>query len=136
MTALAQERHGRRGFQCGKKLQQIYPIMKTKPLNKPTAAGQRTANGKVHSGKKARFKISVPQAKSVILVGSFTEWETRPIALVESTQGLWEAEIELPAGRHEYLFLTDQGWWLPDPEAVESVPNPFGGWNSVIQIDL
>src|SRR5580692_4316700 len=101
--------------------------MKTKPHNKAATADQPTATGKARSGKKARFKISVPQAKSVTLVGSFTEWEVRPILLVESAQGIWEAEIELPAGRHEYLFLTDQGWWLPDPEAAESVPNPFGG---------
>ena len=41
--------------------------------------------------------------------------------------------LELPEGRHEYLFVVD-GQWLPDPNAKESVANPYGGRNSVLTV--
>ena len=37
------------------------------------------------------------------------------------------------AGRYEYLFVVD-GQWLPDPNARESVQNPYGGTNSVLTV--
>ena len=43
----------------------------------------------------------------------------------------WFGDLELRPGRHEYLFVVD-GQWLPDPNARESVQNPFGGKNSVL----
>ena len=46
---------------------------------------------------------------------------------------LWQASIELPRGKHEYRFVID-GEWIADPRAQESVPNPFGGVNSVVCI--
>ena len=99
--------------------------MKSKSSRKPSAKPL---------AKKARFKIRQPDAKSLVLVGSFTEWEAQAIPLAESEPGLWEVEIDLPSGRHEYLFITGDGVWLQDPAAVESVANPFGGCNSVINI--
>ena len=48
--------------------------------------------------------------------------------------GVWSAEIDLPPGRHEYLFVAD-GAWMADPVA-EAVPNPFGGVNSVISVPI
>lgn len=50
------------------------------------------------------------------------------------TERLWEVEVDLPNERHEYLFVADDGVWLRDPAAVVSVANPFGGYNSVIDV--
>ena len=36
-------------------------------------------------------------------------------------------------GTYEYCFVVD-GQWMPDPLARESVPNPFGGRNSILQV--
>ena len=47
-----------------------------------------------------------------------------------------EADItqaDLPPGRYEYLLVAD-GEWMPDPLAKETVPNQFGGLNSVIRV--
>jgi 1,4-alpha-glucan branching enzyme len=110
--------------------------MKTRTIHKPTAPAHSARTSAKRPAKKVRFKIRQPKAKSVALVGSFTEWEKQPIPLAESEPGLWEVEVELPSGRHEYLFLTDAGEWLRDSEAIESVANPWGGLNSVIDVNL
>ena len=110
--------------------------MKTKTIPKTATTTASKQSSAKHPTKKVRFKIKHPKAKSVALVGSFTEWETKPIPLASVQAGLWEGEVELPSGRHEYLFLTDEGEWLPDSEATESGANPWGGSNSVIVVDL
>lgn len=109
--------------------------MKTKTIPKTATTTASKQTSAKHLTKKMRFKIKHPKAKSVALVGSFTEWETTPIPLAKVEAGLWEVEVELPSGRHEYLFLTDEGEWLQDSDAIESVTNPWGGSNSVIIVD-
>jgi hypothetical protein len=47
--------------------------------------------------------------------------------------GRWEGDLAVGAGRYEYLFVVD-GQWLPDPNAKETVQNPFGGRNSVLTV--
>jgi hypothetical protein len=42
-------------------------------------------------------------------------------------------DLAVQPGRHEYLFVVD-GQWVPDPKAPETVPNPFGGRNSVLVV--
>ena len=49
------------------------------------------------------------------------------------SEGKWITELMLPPGRYEYLFVVD-GVWLPDPAAAETVPNPYGGRNSVLTV--
>jgi hypothetical protein len=41
--------------------------------------------------------------------------------------------LAVEAGRYEYMFVVD-GQWLPDPNAKESVQNPFGGKNSLLVV--
>ena len=53
--------------------------------------------------------------------------------MVAVGDGRWLKELVLPAGRYEYLFVAD-GEWMPDPQAKETVPNQFGGLNSVIHV--
>jgi len=47
--------------------------------------------------------------------------------------GQWLKEAFLPPGKYEYCLVVD-GQWMPDPLARESVPNPFGGSNSVLNV--
>ena len=69
-------------------------------------------------------------AKSVCVAGSFNQWtpETTPLVLKGDR---WVGDLTVKPGRHEYLFVVD-GQWVPDPNAKESVENPFGGRNSVL----
>jgi hypothetical protein len=70
-------------------------------------------------------------AQSVCVAGSFNEWKPERTPLTPAGQGRWKGDLCIRPGRHEYLFVVD-GQWLPDPNAKESVENPFGGRNSVL----
>jgi 1,4-alpha-glucan branching enzyme len=74
-----------------------------------------------------------PDAKSVCVAGSFNEWNPARTPLTRVSDGTWIGELSGISGRHEYLFVVD-GQWVPDPNAQESVQNPFGGRNSVLVI--
>ena len=70
----------------------------------------------------------VPHAHTVVLVGSFNGWSGRPLEL--GTDGWWTAEMSLPPGEHEYLFLVDGTPWN-DPFDDGRTANAWGGHYSV-----
>lgn len=74
-----------------------------------------------------------PGAKQVGVAGSFNDWRPERTPLVQIGNGRWVGDLNVKPGRHEYLFVVD-GQWLPDPNAKESVQNPFGGKNSVLTV--
>jgi 1,4-alpha-glucan branching enzyme len=74
-----------------------------------------------------------PEAKSVQVAGSFNDWHPEQTPLVRRGDGRWVGTLPVKPGRHEYLFVVD-GEWLPDPNAKESVENPFGGRNSILTV--
>jgi hypothetical protein len=75
-----------------------------------------------------QFRLDAPQASSVALAGSFSEWNPA-IELRESAPGVWTATVPLRPGVHDYLFLVDADEWVPDPLA-RPVDDDFGGVNS------
>jgi 1,4-alpha-glucan branching enzyme len=80
------------------------------------------------------FSINAPEALSVQLVGDFTHWQENPVNLKRQHGGIWKATVPLTPGTYHYRFLVN-GQWRDDPECTVRVPNPFGGENSVRQID-
>jgi hypothetical protein len=74
-----------------------------------------------------------PGAKHVCVAGSFNGWKPDQVSLVSMGNGRWVGDLTVHPGRHEYLFVVD-GQWLPDPNAKETVNNPFGGVNSVLMV--
>jgi 1,4-alpha-glucan branching enzyme len=79
------------------------------------------------------FKLDAPSATSVCVAGSFNDWEPSSKPLHPDGGGCWTKETSLPPGTYEYCLVVD-GHWMPDPAARESVPNPFGGRNSVLHV--
>ena len=79
------------------------------------------------------LELVEPAAKQVFVAGSFNGWKPEVTPLASQGNGRWKGDLRLTPGRHEYLFVVD-GHWLPDPNARESVANPFGGRNSVITV--
>lgn len=79
------------------------------------------------------LELVEPAAKQVFVAGSFNGWKPEVTPLASQGNGRWKGDLRLSPGRHEYLFVVD-GHWLPDPNARESVANPFGGRNSVITV--
>jgi hypothetical protein len=74
-----------------------------------------------------------PAAKKVCVAGSFNNWQPERTPLRQSGNGRWSGDLKVAPGRYEYLFVVD-GQWMPDPNARESVQNPFGGKNSVLTV--
>jgi 1,4-alpha-glucan branching enzyme len=79
------------------------------------------------------LQLVQPGARQVFVAGSFNEWKPERTPLLHRGNGCWVGDLAVGAGRYEYLFVVD-GQWLPDPNAKESVENPFGGKNSVLAV--
>jgi len=81
----------------------------------------------------AQFVGRFPGARSVEVVGSFTDW--RPGAVVlrdDDHDGIWRASVVLPVGEHEYMFVVDGERWITDPLAGRYVDDGFGRENALI----
>jgi 1,4-alpha-glucan branching enzyme len=80
-----------------------------------------------------RFEFTHRTAVTVCIAGTFDDWrpEARPMHPIGD--GRWFEEMALVPGTYEYRLVVD-GQWMPDPLASETVPNPFGGRNSVLTV--
>jgi 1,4-alpha-glucan branching enzyme len=76
------------------------------------------------------FTITAPGATKVALVGDFTHWQQRPLAMKPTGGGQWQVSVPLAPGTYHYRFLVD-GEWRDDPECTLRVPNPFGSQDAV-----
>ena len=79
------------------------------------------------------FRVEAPGTKSVAIAGTFNGWDSTKTPLLANGDGVWKVVLPLPQGRYEYRFVLD-GQWVSDPQAKETVPNPFGGQNAVIVV--
>jgi len=79
---------------------------------------------------KVTFSYLAPEARTVSLVGDFTQWEKAPLPLKKAKAGVWKKVVSLPAGRHEYRLVVD-GEWRDDPHCPHRQPNQFGTENCV-----
>jgi len=80
------------------------------------------------------FDLHLGGAREVYLAGSFNDWHPTTLPMVDMGTGRWEKEIVIPPGVYEYLLVAD-GRWLPDPECVETCPNPFGSVNCLRRVE-
>ena len=118
-------------------------MIKTLKKSKPASVKLRLAapetvkpvTMKTEAPRPARVVLEIvsPAAKQVLVAGSFNEWNPERTPLAAASNGRWTGDLKLSPGRHEYLFVVD-GQWLPYPNARESVANPFGGKNSVLEV--
>jgi hypothetical protein len=110
------------------------PVAVKKPAAGPAKTAPSISVG-VASLKVGRVSLERVKlgAKSVCVAGTFNEWKPEKAQLVMMDNGRWVGNLTVNPGRYEYLFVVD-GQWLPDPNAKESVQNPFGGKNSVLTV--
>src|SRR6266853_397702 len=120
------------------------PVMSAKPAATPStttpparveAPAPKPVSAAPQPPKAGRVSLELvkPGAKHVCVVGSFNGWTPEKTPLVQMGNGRWVGDLAVNPGKHEYLFVVD-GQWLPDPNAKESVANPFGGRNSVLRV--
>ena len=70
-----------------------------------------------------------PDAKTVVLAGSFNDWNDRKQQMTKSGDG-WTATIPLFGGKHTYKFIID-GKWITDPVNPIVEDDGHGNKNSV-----
>ncbi len=80
------------------------------------------------------FVTLYPRAHSVQIAGDFNNWqpENAPMQKVGDT-GVWQTKMSLPQGRYRYRLVVD-GQWQQDPYNEVTELNPFGGFNSVLEV--
>jgi Glycogen recognition site of AMP-activated protein kinase len=102
----------------------VTPIVAATPKPEPA----KTTLPKVNH---VSLELVKPEAKKVFVAGSFNGWRPEKTPLAAIGNGRWVGDLTVNPGRHEYLFVVDDQW-VPDPNAKETVQNPFGGKNSVL----
>ena len=79
-----------------------------------------------------RFELSAPDAESVQLAGSFSNWSPE-ISLQPVGEGLWTALVPLHPGVHDYAFQVNGDRWVLDPYSPR-IADGFGGFNSRLSL--
>ena len=114
------------------------PVTTPKARSTTPDAGQQQATEKPKEQRQklrertVEFRLSMAQARTVCVVGTFNNWDTKRTPMQKDATG-WKANVPLGPGRYEYRFVVD-GQWLSDPNAKESVGNDFGSTNSVLVV--
>lgn len=83
---------------------------------------------------RVRFRVYLPDAHRVELVGSFTDWRARAVPMVREDTGWWAVEAVLPPGDHDFSYLVNSSTWLADYAASGVKRNAYGGWVSQIHV--
>jgi len=90
--------------------------------------------------KKVTVTFEIPGtlwAERINLVGDFNDWDPNSLPFTHNKQDNWYIELELDEG-HEYRFryLFDGVHWRDEWQADKYVPNPHGGFDSVVVATL
>ena len=81
------------------------------------------------------FTFFGPEAREVNVAGNFNGWRPDATPLKNTDAGKWIVRLMLRSGQYEYRFVVD-GRWSEDPRASQRVANPYGSFNSVLQVPL
>ena len=79
------------------------------------------------------FTVKADRAREICLAGDFNYWKVCDARLRRVGEDLWSIAIDLPRGRHEYMFVVD-GRWVTDPSAMGYVEDGFGNRNALLVI--
>lgn len=85
--------------------------------------------------RKITFSFESSDAKEVVLMGNFNNWNPKKHPMKKDMNGKWTKAVLLPPGQYEYKFLVD-GNWKQDPRNDRICPNNFGTYNSVFNIAI
>lgn len=103
------------------------------PLSAVKATSVRPPEIRTGKPSAVRLELLKPEAKAVYVAGTFNQWKPEQTPLSAVGNGRWIGNLNVGPGRYEYLFVVD-GQWLPDPNARETVQNPYGGQNCILTV--
>ena len=102
-------------------------------LGKMTPASFTTPPGVATQASFVGFALHAPQARSVVVVGDFNDWDPRATPLQPGSGASWATQVALAPGRYRYAFLVDGKQWMHDPTAPLSEED-FGSRNSILTV--
>ncbi|MDH4205941.1 MAG: glycogen-binding domain-containing protein [Desulfobacteraceae bacterium] len=83
--------------------------------------------------RRVNFSLEATEAKEIILIGDFNNWNTKKHPMHKDKNGMWVKTVIIPSGKYEYKFLVD-GQWKEDPKNNQTCLNCFGTQNSVLDL--
>ena len=107
------------------------PTAKKKTVNTKAAAPVASDANKAVKRRKVAFTVTAPHAHEAAVAGTFNDWQPQP--LKAATEGHFSLTVMLTPGEYEYRFIVD-GQWCSDASCPESVPNPYGAFNSLVRV--
>jgi 1,4-alpha-glucan branching enzyme len=84
--------------------------------------------------KEIEFEFDAPTASEVYVAGGFNEWSPTADLMEKGEDGVWRIKLKIKPGRYEYKFVVD-GTYIEDPNNPDTVPDPYGGQNSVLTVE-
>lgn len=81
-----------------------------------------------------QFVFEAAEAREVALVGDFNGWNATELPMVRVANGVWEATVPLPPGRHVYAFMVDGKFLKADPRAPKAGDADYGREGSVVMV--
>ncbi|MGE5296723.1 MAG: AAA family ATPase [Solirubrobacterales bacterium] len=80
------------------------------------------------------FVTLYPRAQNVSIAGDFNNWQPAgtPMQRVGDS-GVWQTKMKLATGTYRYRLVVD-GQWQQDPYNERSEMNPYGDYNSVLEV--
>lgn len=80
------------------------------------------------------FVTLYPRASSVQVAGDFNNWQPAATTMQRvGNSGVWQLKMKLPQGTYRYRLVVD-GQWQQDPYNERTELNPFGEYNSVLDV--
>lgn len=114
-------------------------LLGEKPVTaQPSAATTQEKIDKFYGVRQQQGKVvfagCYPQARTVQLAGDFNNWqpEQTPLECLDE-DGRWTASLPLEPGAYRYRYVVD-GRWQQDPYNEKLEANPFGEYNSVLEV--
>jgi len=84
-------------------------------------------------GGAVKFVTLYPRAKSVQIAGDFNNWQPHQTVMEPTQDGKWELALALAPGKYRYRMVVD-GQWQQDPYNETIELNPFGEFNSILEV--
>ena len=101
---------------------------------KRTAAKLSEYYGVTQMNDAVAFVTLYPRAHTVQIAGDFNNWQPQQHTMEKvGDSGVWQTKVKLEPGRYRYRLVVD-GQWQQDPYNEITELNPFGGFNSIIEV--
>ena len=102
-------------------------------MNTKTAQTTKTNKRTTAKTQVVHFEFTDSDAAAVAIAGTFNDWRPDAAPMLAVGDGRWVKKLALSPGTYEYCFVVD-GVWKPDPQAIETFTNQFGGFNTVLRV--